>query len=170
MLKLQDGSLWASALVEQFELTITIIIFLKHLVGGMRGADIDVGWVDQAGNVHLQDIYAFNRSRPIIDNTTTDWFHLQGCEQNGWTSIQFKRLLDTCDSMDVPIKSGTNILIFAYGLVDPDLSQPDGDISYHHTRRGTRMIPLQSYGNPPSEDKFTGLDSFEFRLSNYRVP
>ncbi|CAF3089068.1 unnamed protein product [Rotaria sp. Silwood2] len=139
-------------------------------VGGMRGADIGVGWVDQAGNVHFQDRYAFNRSRPIIDNTTTDWFHLQGREQNGWTSIQFKRLLDTCDSMDVPIKSGTNILIFAYGLVDPDLSQPDGDISYHHTRRGTRMIPLQSYGNPPSEDKFTGLDSFEFRLNNYRVP
>ncbi|CAF4701003.1 unnamed protein product, partial [Rotaria sp. Silwood2] len=72
--------------------------------GGMRGADIGVGWIDQAGNVHFQDRYAFNRSRPVIDNTTTDWFHLQGREQNGWTLIQFKRLVDTCDSMDVPIK------------------------------------------------------------------
>lgn len=41
---------------------------------------------------------------PVIDNTTTDWFALQGREQNGWTAIQFKRLLDTCDPMDVAIK------------------------------------------------------------------
>ncbi|CAF4431727.1 unnamed protein product, partial [Rotaria sp. Silwood2] len=138
--------------------------------GGMRGADIGVGWVDLAGIVHFQDRHAFGMSPPVIDNTTTDWFPLQGREQNGWTSIQFKRLLDTCDSMDVPIKSGTNIVIFAYGLVDPDLSRSDGDISYHDTRRGTRMIPLRSYGNPPSEEKFAGLDSFEFCALNYRVP
>ncbi|CAF4663676.1 unnamed protein product, partial [Rotaria sp. Silwood1] len=153
------------------------IIFELHVkttgwiaLGISPGADIGTGWVDQAGNVHFQDRHAFNFSRPVIDNTTQDWFHLQGREQNGWTCIQFKRLLDTCDSMDVRIRSGTNIVIFAYGLVDPDLSRQDGDISYHDDRRGTRMIPLQSYGNPPSEDKFAGLDSFEFRLNNYRVP
>ncbi|CAF3206970.1 unnamed protein product [Rotaria sp. Silwood2] len=136
----------------------------------MKGADIGIGWVDQAGNVHFQDRYAFGMGLPIIDNTTTDWFHLQGREQNGWTSIQFKRLLDTCDSMDVPIISGTNILIFAYGLVDPDLLRSGSDISYHDTRRGTRIIPLRSYGNPSSEEKFAGLDSVDFRVSNYRVP
>ena len=43
-------------------------------------------------------------ARPMIDNTTIDWFGLQGREQNGWTAIQFKRALDTCDSMDVSIK------------------------------------------------------------------
>ncbi|CAF3485406.1 unnamed protein product [Rotaria socialis] len=138
--------------------------------GGMSGADIGVGWVDRAGKVHFQDRHAFSTSRPVIDNTTTDWFHLQGREQNGWTSIQFKRLLDTCDSMDVPIRSGTNVLIFAYGLVDPDMSRSDGDISYHDSRRGSRMIPLRSYGSPSSEEKFVGLDSFEFRASNYHVP
>jgi hypothetical protein len=40
----------------------------------------------------------------VIDNTTNDWLALQGREINGWTAIQFKRLLDTCDSMDYPIK------------------------------------------------------------------
>jgi len=40
----------------------------------------------------------------VIDNTTNDWFALQGREMNGWTAIQFKRLLDTCDSMDYPVK------------------------------------------------------------------
>ena len=40
---------------------------------------------------------------PMIDNTTADWFVLQGREQNGWTAIQFQRALDTCDTMDVAI-------------------------------------------------------------------
>jgi len=39
-----------------------------------------------------------------MDNTTQNWFLLQGQEQNGWTAIQFKRYFDTCDPMDVPIK------------------------------------------------------------------
>jgi hypothetical protein len=40
----------------------------------------------------------------MIDNTTNDWIAIKGQESNGWTAIQFKRLLDTCDSMDYPIK------------------------------------------------------------------
>ena len=40
----------------------------------------------------------------MIDNTTQDWFALQGREEKGWTAIQFKRLFDTCDRMDYPIK------------------------------------------------------------------
>jgi hypothetical protein len=40
----------------------------------------------------------------MIDNTTIDWFGLRGREENGWTAIQFHRALDTCDTMDVPIK------------------------------------------------------------------
>ncbi|UJR07225.1 hypothetical protein I4U23_011513 [Adineta vaga] len=136
--------------------------------GGMKGADIAIMWVDSLGNVTLQDRYASGESKPLIDSTTQDWFVLQGREQNGWTAVQFKRLLDTCDTMDYPIKSGTNNLIFAYGLVDPD--QSNGDISYHDTRRGSRRIPLRSYNDPPSEDKFAGHESFEWRLNNYLVP
>ena len=52
----------------------------------------------------FQDRFAFDKSKPIIDNTTQDWFILHGQEQNGWTAIQFKRLLDTCDIMDYPIR------------------------------------------------------------------
>jgi hypothetical protein len=51
-----------------------------------------------------KDRYAIGNSRPIRDNTTIDWLALQGREENGWSAIQFRRLLDTCDTMDVPIK------------------------------------------------------------------
>ncbi|CAF4000838.1 unnamed protein product [Rotaria sordida] len=138
--------------------------------GGMKGADIAVGWVESSGNVYLQDRFATRNARPVLDNTTQDWHLLQGRENDGWTAIQFKRLLDTCDSMDFPITSGTNTLIFAYGLVDLDSNRPEVDITYHNTRRNTRIIPLRSYADPPSDDKFIGLDTFEFRLNNYRVP
>ncbi|CAF2882697.1 unnamed protein product, partial [Rotaria sp. Silwood2] len=138
--------------------------------GGMKGADIGVGWIDNRGQIHFQDQYAFGFTKPVTDNTTTDWFPLQGREENGWTAIQFKRLLDTCDSMDVPIKSGSNIVIFAYGLIDPDMFETYGDISYHENRRNSRMIPLRTYANPPSDDKFVEFDYVEFRLDNYRVP
>ncbi|CAF0997031.1 unnamed protein product [Adineta steineri] len=138
--------------------------------GGMKGADIGLGWIDQSGQVHFQDRHAYNNSRPVVDTTTTDWFALQGREQNGWTAIQFKRLLDTCDTMDVPIKSGTNILIFAYGLEDPDMSTPNGMIYYHDNRRGSRIIPLRSYGNPSPDEKFAELDYFDFQLKDYVVP
>jgi hypothetical protein len=33
---------------------MTIIIFLICVAGGMRGADIGLGWIDHAGNVHFQ--------------------------------------------------------------------------------------------------------------------
>jgi len=58
-------------------------------------------------------------------------------------------------------------LIFAYGLEDLNSDQPDDDITYHtQDRRGSRIIPLRSYSNPPPEDKFIGLDTFELRLNN----
>ncbi|CAF3598120.1 unnamed protein product [Rotaria sp. Silwood1] len=138
--------------------------------GGMKGADIAVGWVDSSGKVHIQDRFAFDKTKPIIDNTTQDWFVLQGQEQNGWTAIQFKRYFDSCDPMDVPIKSGTNILIFAYGLVDLDLCQSNVDITYHNDRRGTRMLPLRSYSESPADDMFSGRDFFDFRFDNHLVP
>ncbi|CAF3865400.1 unnamed protein product [Rotaria sp. Silwood2] len=110
--------------------------------GGMPGADIALGWVDQTGTAYIQDRYACSYSRPIMDKNEVNWIVLQGREVNGWTAIQFKRMFDTCDSMDVPITFGTNKLIFAYGLVDPDLSQPNNDITYHGNRRGSRILPL----------------------------
>ena len=43
------------------------------------------------------------------------------------------------------------------------------DFTYHNNRRNTRLIPLRSYADPPSEEKFLGLDTFEFRSNNVRA-
>ncbi|CAF3248125.1 unnamed protein product [Rotaria socialis] len=92
--------------------------------GGMKGADIGVGWVDNIGKCIGSICIRF--AIPILDNTTSNWLALRGRESDGWTAIQFKRLIDTCDPMDVSITSGTNVAIYAYSLTDPV-----GDINYH---------------------------------------
>jgi len=47
------------------------------------------------------------------------------------------------------------------------LTDPNPDITYHETtRRGSRILPLRSYGNPSAESKFDGLDYFDFKLKN----
>ena len=39
-------------------------------------------------------------------------------------------------------------------------------ITYHgRDRRDSRIIPLQSYGNPSPDSKFDGLDHFDFLLN-----
>jgi hypothetical protein len=50
------------------------------------------------------------------------------------------------------------------------MSVPEGLIYYHDTRRGSRTIPLRSYGNPPPEAKFSGLDYFDFQLKDVSYP
>jgi len=45
------------------------------------------------------------------------------------------------------------------------MSQPEGLINYHENRRGSRIIPLRSYNNPSPEEKFAGLDYFDFRVN-----
>jgi hypothetical protein len=52
-------------------------------------------------------------------------------------------------------------LIYAYGLEDPN-----PEITYHETRRGSRTLPLLAYTNPPDESKFDGLETYEFSFNN----
>lgn len=131
-------------------------------------------------NLSIKDRYSYRRALPVMDNTSVDWIPLQGREQDGWTSIQFRRRIDTCDLMDVTInvrnhfhllnnlfmQTGINNLIYAYGLIDVDETRPDGDITYHQNRRGAVSIPLLSYYNIPSDKKFAGLKYLDFSLNN----
>ena len=58
------------------------------------------------------------------------------------------------------------MLIFAWGLQDPTTFGLTDDISYHGSNRGQIVVPLQSYSQPPSEDKFEGLDTVNFLVDN----
>ncbi|CAF0867444.1 unnamed protein product [Adineta steineri] len=102
-----------------------------------RDADMGIGWINANGQFYFEDRFSHGFVLPVKDSTTQDWFGLQGREENDWTAIQFKRALDTHDTMDFPIRSGINVVLFAYGPVDPN-----PDITYHEDRRSTHRLSL----------------------------
>ena len=59
-------------------------------------------------------------------------------------------------------------MIVAYGMTDLDLSQSNMNFTYHGERRYTRILPLLSYADPPSEKIFDGLETLDFHLNQVR--
>ena len=83
----------------------------------MPGSDIMIGWVDDDGEVYLQDRYTTSKAVPILDphqNLTL----ISGEESDGMTRIRFKRPKYTCNENDIQSSQGTtrydktNIILF----------------------------------------------------------
>ena len=93
----------------------------------------------------------------MVDNTTADWFGLKGREESGWTAIQFKRALDTCDTMDVPIKVRFLSLFLLYNSIIAVW------LEYSHLRVRSQR---------PSDDQRQSHDQvsrYQSRFTHYRA-
>ena len=173
----------------------------------MEDADVGLGWVDASGKLYFEvrdgrivvrcidlllpriDMSVIT-DKTVLDETTQDWFGLQGREENGWTAIQFKRLIDTCDKLDVRIKvrPSTTSLSFTFSYTVAILgrnehshlcvwSRRSGDVG---TRGQTLITTAQIVDThvlfrsnptktPPPESKFADLDSFDYQFNNVSV-
>ena len=60
-------------------------------------------------------------------------------------------------------------MIYAFGLMDPRLTPPISDITYHEGRRGWKTLSLRSYSDPPMQSKYAAYDSFDFRVNNVKL-
>ncbi|XP_013404193.1 MOXD1 homolog 2-like [Lingula anatina] len=69
--------------------------------GGMKGADIIIGWVKD-GKVTIQDRHATGKQQPVLD-TKQDVEVLGGSEDGTFTTLLFKRKRQTCDDQDFEI-------------------------------------------------------------------
>ena len=103
--------------------------------GTMKNADIYIGRF--TNKVELYDRYALDVGVPTEDASlgrTNDILFLDGSEQDGVTTIEFRRKIDTGDKWDKPITSGDVKVIFAYN--------PDTDEFLYHgpTRSSTARI------------------------------
>ena len=109
--------------------------------GGMSGADAIVAWIDASGTTQFTDRY-LSASRTATVDSTQNWFLLGSKQVNGYTCIQFTRLINTCDTTnDMVIPTGNAKVIVAYG----SLPSSGGDISYHGaTQRTTASVLLIS--------------------------
>ena len=103
----------------------------------MLHADIVMGYV-QDGKLSIADMYSTGQFGPHPPDTqqggTDDILASGGKIDNGYTTVEFKRKLDTGDKFDKPLHKGTNKIIWAFGS--------DPQFTIKHTARGSAEIDL----------------------------
>ncbi|XP_069165930.1 MOXD1 homolog 1-like isoform X2 [Procambarus clarkii] len=108
--------------------------------GGMKGADMVLGWVDDSGKVFLQDRHSTGYAVPIIDESQ-DVELLGGYQNDTHTVLRFSRPWKTCDlQADLQLSDETVKLIWAIAANDPT----DEMTMRKHSERGTKSLYLQS--------------------------
>ncbi len=103
----------------------------------MQGADIVIGSVKD-GKLSIADQYSTGQFGPHPADTQqggTDDILASGGKSDGvFTTIEFKRKLDTGDKFDKALHKGTNKILWAYGS--------DPQFTIKHTARGPAEIDL----------------------------
>jgi hypothetical protein len=103
----------------------------------MKDADMVMGFVSD-GKATVYDLYSTGDYGPHPQDTelggTNDILEFGGKEVDGYTTIEFKRLLDTGDKYDRPYSKGTNEIIWSYGSDDQSTKK--------HVSRGLGQIDL----------------------------
>jgi hypothetical protein len=87
----------------------------------MKDADIILGDISD-GKVAVYDQFSTGNFGPHLSDTElggiNDILEFGGTETGGYTTIEFKRALDTGDEYDHPLLKGVNKIIWAYGSDD----------------------------------------------------
>jgi hypothetical protein len=103
----------------------------------MQDADIIFGIVKD-GQAEIYDMFSTGIWGPHPQDTalggTSDITVFGGKEENGYTTIEFKRALASRDNYDNALVQGSNKIIWAYGYTD--------DLNIQHSTRGYGAIVL----------------------------
>jgi len=103
----------------------------------MKDADMIFGFVKE-GKVEVYDLYSTGNFGPHSLDTelggADNILEYSGKEEGGFTTIEFKRPLNTDDEFDIPISKGINKIIWAYGSSD--------SLTVKHSTRGYGEINL----------------------------
>jgi len=106
----------------------------------MKDADMIIAWIDINSTVHVVDAYSTGTTGPHPPDTqlggTNDILQYGGREDNGWTTIELSRKLDTGDQYDKPLTPGSTITII-YGMSTQDSFQ-----AYHDVTAGYANITI----------------------------
>ncbi|XP_018017865.1 DBH-like monooxygenase protein 1, partial [Hyalella azteca] len=103
--------------------------------GGMRGADIILGWVDDDGQPYLSDRHGTGDKTPVVD-ASQDVTLMSGRRNATHTTLRFSRPWVTCDDLhDLPITSSTMRVIWAYDdAASPGRRDDVARLPYHDHR------------------------------------
>ncbi|XP_062516164.1 DBH-like monooxygenase protein 1 homolog [Corticium candelabrum] len=133
--------------------------------GYMPNSDVLIGWVKD-GKGFLQDRFAFDRSLPPLDPIQNVRL-ISAREEDGTTTLEFRRKLEACERRDHSIEKGTTRIIFSYNPHDPESE----DALSKHTIAGRVSVSLLS-GTGNVEPAPLESDHKSFLLGNpsVRVP
>ncbi len=103
----------------------------------MLNADMVFGFV-QDGEVTVYDLFSTGNTGPHPPDTelggTDDILDFNGKEEDGYTTIEFKRALITGDEYDNELSQGANQILWSYGAAD--------NFALRHINRGYGEINL----------------------------
>jgi hypothetical protein len=103
----------------------------------MKDADIILGFVKD-GKAEVYDLFSTGDFGPHPPDTelggVNNLLEFGGKEESGYTTIEFKRALDTGDRYDRPLVKGSNKIIWSYGSND--------SLTVKHINRGYGELEL----------------------------
>ncbi|CAK9815881.1 MOXD1 homolog 2 [Anthophora quadrimaculata] len=111
------------------------------------GADMVIGWVDNNGQLHLQDRHVKNSSKDPQMDSSQDYCLLQGFENKTHTVLRFSRPYDTCDPRDLKITNDTMQVVWQYHVEEPVSAA--GVLPDHDAIRGSRPLYLVQRDTQP---------------------
>ncbi|XP_023290728.1 MOXD1 homolog 2 [Orussus abietinus] len=111
------------------------------------GADMVIGWVDNNGQVHLQDRHVKDAGRDPQMDSSQDYRLLLGYENKTHTVLRFSRRYDTCDPRDLKITNDTMQVVWQYHAEEPVSAA--GVLPAHGAVRGSRPLYLVQRGVQP---------------------
>lgn len=114
---------------------------------GGAGADMVIGWVDNNGQVHLQDRHVKDTSRDPQMDSSQDYRLLLGYENKTHTVLRFSRRYDTCDPRDLKITNDTMQVVWQYHVEEPVSAA--GVLPDHGAVRGSRPLYLVQRDTQP---------------------
>jgi hypothetical protein len=130
--------------------------------GGMDGSDLIVTWINSNGKTNFTDRHIVGRK--VLIDSEQNWFLLKSQKLNGYTTIQFKRLINSCDVQDMIIPNGTVKVIISWN----DALPADGeDISYHgpNNRYLLSVIILNAISQPLIITPADKIETYNFSVN-----
>ncbi|XP_061718923.1 MOXD1 homolog 1-like [Cydia pomonella] len=128
----------------------------------MRGADLLVAWVDDRNNhAHVLDCHGLTFEDRAVADEVQNVELVSGYQNDTHTTVEFRRMLDTCDIQDFVIGDDTMQVLWALG---PDGS--DGELP-KHVKSGSRPLRLLL---PVSKPQTIPLRHWDVRINNLTIP
>eukprot|EP01084_Bolivina_argentea_P252419 423684_1 len=140
--------------------------------GLMINSDIVMGWINDEGQVLLQNRYTENtRQIPkLMENNNENIELIEGWHNNTKTYLHFTRLIFPCNENSVQIPIGTARVIFAFNDNTPTKQDNNWIIEQHNNQnRGSTSVNLLQ-GETDQDMDMGNASYFDITLTNYSVP